>query len=143
MTSLLHISDAASLALHTMAFLAGHPGRLVSTHEVAGTLGVSENHLAKVRQTLAKAGLVEATRGPGGGFRLARPEAEVTLLDVYEAVEGPIRPNRCLLGRHEPCDPSNCVFRGLVDSVTNQVLDYFAQVTLAQFRGDAKETGLA
>jgi Rrf2 family protein len=134
MTTMLHISEAASLALHTAAFLAAHHDRLVSTHEIAQTLGVSENHLAKVRQRLSKAGLVDATRGPHGGFRLAKPAEVITLLDIYEAVEGPIRPTSCLLGRHEPCDPSNCIFRGLADSVNRQVLDYFKSVTLAQFR---------
>jgi Rrf2 family protein len=102
MTGMLHISDAASLALHAMVLIAGKPDTLVSTHEIAEQLGVSENHLAKVRQTLSRAGLVESTRGPHGGFRLAKSAAEITLLDVYEAVEGPIRPTSCLLGRAKP-----------------------------------------
>lgn len=131
MTTLLHISDAASLAMHTMVFLAGHPDRLFSTHEIAETLGVSENHLAKVRQQLAKAGLVAATRGPHGGFKLARPADEITLLDVYEAVEGPVRPTTCLLVRPQPCDPEKCILRGLSEKVTSQVLDYFANSTLS------------
>ena len=88
--NMLRISEAASIALHTMAYLARNKDRMVSTHEIAGAMGLSENHLAKVRQRLVKAGLVEAQRGPSGGFMLSRPAEDITLLEVYEAIEGPL-----------------------------------------------------
>ena len=129
--SILRISDAASLALHTMAYLAKSPDRMVSTHEIATALSVSENHLAKVRQRLAKAGLVDATRGPGGGFRLSRQPGAITLLEVYEAIEGEFKPAACML--HRPaCDGTNCILGGLVASVNLQVLDYLSNTTLQQ-----------
>lgn len=129
MPNLLRISDAASLGLHTMAYIANEPDRRVSTHEVAEALGVSENHLAKVRDRLVKAGLIEAVRGPGGGFRPAKPVAQVTLLEVYEAIEGPMKPGVCLLGK-PLCGRGQCILGNLIDSVNRQVMDYFSGTTL-------------
>lgn len=130
MTNMLRISDAASLAMHTMAVLARDPERMMSTHEIAQSLSVSENHLAKVRQRLAKAGLVDATRGPHGGFRLAGNPRDITLLKVYEAIEGEFRPGNCLLGK-PACDGRNCILGGLVETVNTKVLEYLSRTTLA------------
>lgn len=131
MNSLLRISDAAALALHTVDFLARHPERYVTTQEVAEAFGVSENHLSKVHQRLAKAGLVQAVRGPRGGFRLARPATDIPLLEVYEAIEGPLHPCRCLLGRAS-CQREGCILGGLADSVNRTVIEFFAKTTVAQ-----------
>jgi Rrf2 family protein len=128
MTGALKISEAASLALHAMAVLAGGEKRPLSTREMARSLRASENHLAKVLQSLARAGLLESMRGPKGGFRLARRKSDVTLLMVYEAVEGPLRPPGCLLG--QPACLGDCVLGGLVHKVSTQVRDYLAQTTL-------------
>jgi Rrf2 family protein len=130
MPNLLRISDAVSLAMHMMVYLSEFPDRMVSTHEVASALLVSENHLSKVSQRLHKAGLVEASRGPKGGFKLAKPADQITLLNIYEAMEGQAPHDNCLLGRHS-CDRAGCIMGGMVESVTHQVLDYFANTTLA------------
>lgn len=131
MTNMLKISDAAALALHTMAVLARNTHRLVPTHEIAETLDVSENHLAKVHQRLHKAGLVDAVRGPSGGSRLAGSPSEITLLEIYEAIEGTFSPMDCLLGR-PACGGRRCILGDLVKSVNNQVRDYLAGTTLAK-----------
>jgi Rrf2 family protein len=59
--------------------------------------GFSEAHFAKVMQALSRAGIVRSVRGPAGGTRLARKPDEINLLEVYEALDGPIAENRCLL----------------------------------------------
>ena len=81
-----------------MAVLASRPAGRVSAAELAATLKVSEAHLAKVMQRLGKAALVRSARGPKGGFQLPAGRSSVTLLDVYEAIDGPFRPDECLLG---------------------------------------------
>jgi Rrf2 family protein len=53
--------------------------------------------LAKIFQQFAKVGLVSSCRGAGGGFKLGRPAEDISLLEIIEAVEGPIMLNRCLL----------------------------------------------
>jgi Rrf2 family protein len=89
-------SEAASIALHTMAYLAREPARNVAVGELAARLAVSDHHLAKVMQRLVRAGLVESSRGPGGGFVLRGDPAEITMLQVYEAIEGRFDVEACL-----------------------------------------------
>jgi Rrf2 family transcriptional regulator, nitric oxide-sensitive transcriptional repressor len=133
MAGALKISQAASLALHAMALLAGGARRSLATREIAKSLRVSENHLSKVLQNLTRAGLLESMRGPKGGFRLARRKSDITLLMVYEAVEGPLRNPGCLLG--QPACQGDCVLGGLVQRVSGQVRDYLAQTTLGDLAG--------
>jgi len=93
----LKISEAATLAIHTMVILAANPGKTVSAAEIAELLKASREHLAKVLQRLVRGGFVESSRGPKGGFTLARPADGVALLEVYEYIEGPFEVRDCLL----------------------------------------------
>jgi Rrf2 family protein len=131
MQSVLRISQAASLALHTMAFLAENPERQISTKEIASTLRRSEFHLAKVLQRLTRAGLVTSVRGPRGGFMLRDGWEELTLLEIYEAIEGPLPPGHCIAGERI-CNREQCLMGGLVRNVTQQVADYLSQTRLGQ-----------
>jgi Rrf2 family protein len=130
MANLLRISDAASLAMHAMVMLAANPGKEISTRQIASELNASEAHLSKVLQRLAKAGLVTSTRGPKGGFMLQRRGEEVRLLDVYEAIEGPLVRNNCLLGK-QICD-GKCILGDLLETVDRQIGDYLAGTNLAE-----------
>ena len=121
--SMLRISQAASLALHTMVFLAERPGERLSTRQIAETLRSSGFHLAKVLQRLNRAGLVESVRGPQGGFKLRPGWEEITLLQVYEAVEGSLDPSPCIAG--DPvCTRSQCIMGDLTRAVNRQVRAY-------------------
>jgi len=127
---LLKITDAASIAMHVMAHLAGAGDRWVTQHEIAHELEISENHLAKVCQRLVKSGFISAHRGPSGGIRLFADPERVTLLDVYQAIEGPMTSDYCLLKR-KMCPGQKCIMGGLVESVTGQITDYFSKTTIA------------
>jgi Rrf2 family protein len=58
---------------------------------VARVAGITQRFSLKVLGPLVRAGVLDAVRGPGGGYRLARPAADTTLLEVVEAVVGPLR----------------------------------------------------
>ncbi|MFW6161292.1 MAG: RrF2 family transcriptional regulator [Planctomycetota bacterium] len=131
MPHLLRIPEAASLGLHAAVTLAARPQGRVSTRELAEGFGASEAHLAKVMQRLKRAGLVTATRGPKGGFQLARPADSITLLDIYEAVEGPVEPLGCLLGRPS-CVRARCLFGDFIQEFDTRFRGYMATTTLAQ-----------
>ncbi|MFW6189487.1 MAG: RrF2 family transcriptional regulator [Planctomycetota bacterium] len=108
MSAPVQISEAASLAMHSVVFLASRPDRRVPTRQIAAALKASEAHLSKVLQRLGKGGLVRSARGPGGGFELAKPAEEIALLEVYEAVEGPLAAPACLF--EEPiCEGPECM----------------------------------
>ena len=130
-SSILRISEAASLALHTTALLAAEPQRRIPASEIADRLNVSQAHLAKVLQRLARAGIVDSLRGPGGGSKLARPRNKITLLQIHEAVEGRLRRSRCLMGR-PVCAGEHCILGELLETADTSVRAYLAGTKLSQ-----------
>ena len=132
MSSIVKVSGAASLALHAMSFLAVHEGDpMVSTHEVAETFHCSEDHLKKVVQRLVRAGVVRTVRGPRGGIALARPANKITLLEIFEAMEGPLETGNCILG-NPVCSYNECIMGGLTESLNKQAKAYLVKTRLSQ-----------
>jgi Rrf2 family protein len=144
MQNTLRISEAASLALHTMVYLAGDPEKHFSAGKLAGAICVSEAHLAKVLQRLTRAGLLVSVRGPKGGFRLARKTDTITLLDVFEAIDGKFEPGECLM-HDRTCGQMGCLFGDLLGDINRQVREYLGGRTLEDVKwiyessGDRKE----
>ena len=132
------ISDAASLGMHTMALLADSDEGPVTTHEMATLLDVSEAHLAKVMQRLVHAGLVRSERGPRGGFTLARAGSQISLLEVYETIEGPLSENTCLL-KSRICGGSACIMGDLLQKMNRDFREYLAKTKLTDVTGAYKE----
>lgn len=132
MSSILHFSEASSLALHTIIHMAGRGDELVPSREIAAVLQASEAHLQKVLQRLVKVGILASTRGPHGGFRLDKPLDSITLLDVYEAVEGPLPDSSCLFSRPK-CDGTKCIFGDFVKDVNGRIRDYLSGTTLGDY----------
>lgn len=131
MQTALRVSEAASLALHSMALLASDSGKLHPARQVAETLCVSEAHLAKVMQRLSKRGFVESVRGPKGGFRLAEGVEDATLLEILEAIDGPFEPSSCLLGR-VLCGGRRCIMGELLRTVNDTVHEYLSGTHLGE-----------
>ncbi len=129
MASIIQISEAASLALHSMVLLAASPGRSLTVKEITGRTLVSEAHLSKVMQRLAKAGLVKSTRGPKGGFVLGDGGTSISLLAIFEAIEGPVADAGCLLPTTE-CPFRECLFGGLLGRMTAEFKQYMKTKTL-------------
>lgn len=95
MSGFFHFSEAISLALHAMELMARERDIVFTAKTLAARLNASEAHLAKVFQRLVKTDLVLSHRGPHGGFRLKREPEEITLLEIFNAIEGPVRPDIC------------------------------------------------
>lgn len=132
MDHVLNISEAANLALHAGMALALAQGRPVSARTMAAELKVSYHHLAKVLQRLTKAGLVEATRGPGGGFVLGKDPQRIRLLDLYEAIDGKFSVGTCLFKR-QSCPGGKCVMGNLLERLNGQVLEHLKGKRLSDF----------
>ena len=94
-------TQTSEYALRAVAWLAGHPGDVHTTGEIAEGTQVPTSYLSKVLQTLARAGIVRSQRGLGGGFSLARTPEELTVLDVIESVDPLPRIDHCPLA--VPC----------------------------------------
>jgi Rrf2 family protein len=109
-------------------------GRPVTAAEVAAKYALPPAALAKAIQRLVKGGVAVGTRGTAGGYRLARPAAELTVLDVVEVFETPRRPGDCLLSACAPGDcrhVEECRLRFLFDEVDQQARATFASVSIA------------
>ncbi len=94
-------------ALHCCSILASlPPDRYLATKTLAEFHGVPKEYLSKALQALSTAGLVISTLGPTGGYRLAKSTAEITFLDIIEAVEGKSSTFACSNIRfNNPCLP--------------------------------------
>jgi len=86
------LTRASSYALHAVAFMAQQQTkRPVASHHIADARGIPERFLLKVLKPLVTARVLRSIKGPNGGYELARPADEISLLEILEAVDGPIR----------------------------------------------------
>jgi Rrf2 family protein len=86
------LSYASAYTLQALIHLAGQEGNpVVASEHAAAARGIPESFLHKLLRPLVAAGILHSLRGPGGGYRLARPAKAIMLLEVVEAVDGPIR----------------------------------------------------
>ena len=93
----MRLSEGVEWGLHCAVVLAVLPSDAsLSTARLAEYHSVPEAYLAKHLQALSGAGILAAGRGPRGGYRLARPPADISVLDVVEAVDGEDPAFRCL-----------------------------------------------
>jgi Rrf2 family protein len=132
MQNILRISEAVSLALHAMTFMAAQGDRPHSTKEIAERLRVSEAHLSKVLQRLHRGRLVQSVRGPKGGFSIVGSPASIRLLDVYECIDGELPDGECLFAS-PVCSGKGCIFGGLPATVSGQFKDYLKRTKVSDF----------
>lgn len=127
------LSRTGTYALRAVLFLARVPnGSRVPAARISRVLDVPENYLSKTLNRLAREGVLESTRGPRGGFRLAVPADELTLLEVLDPFEslGPERP--CLLGR-EHCDTeSPCAAHHKWLKIARELQHFFGDTTVQE-----------
>ena len=136
MADLVRISEATTLAMHTMGLLARGGGERITTDSIAESLSASGHHLAKVMRRLVKAGLVDSQPGPSGGFLLRVRAEEIPMLRIFEVIEGPLNRDACLL-RPSVCPGSACRLGNLVGKLQEQLHTFLATTTLAEFACDS------
>lgn len=130
MANLLKLSEATALALHTMVIISTQ-SEPISASPMAAQLQASEAHVFKVLQQLVRAGMLQSKRGPHGGYMLAKPASEITLMDVYQVFEGPMRTDGCLFTK-PVCGELDCILGPLIEDVRSKVVDHFSSTTLDQ-----------
>ena len=103
----MQITRQADYALRAMVYLANQgPTERSATSQIAETKKIPPSFLAKIISQLSIAGLIHTSRGARGGVTLARPASEITVLEVIEAIDGPIALNECTVS------PEGCPFEG-------------------------------
>ena len=105
----MQLTRAADYAVRVMVHLAAiAPGTRASRADLAGAVECPEQFLSKVLQSLTRAGLVISHRGNTGGFELPQARRSTTVLEIVEAVEGPIHLNVCLNSPEECTKQATC-----------------------------------
>jgi Rrf2 family protein len=105
----MQLTRAADYAVRVMVYMAGlAPGSRVSRTALAACIDCPEQFLSKVLQSLTKAGLITSHRGNTGGFELPPSRHRTSVMEIIEAVEGPICLNICLNSRNECRQAENC-----------------------------------
>jgi Rrf2 family protein len=106
------LPEGVEWAVHCAWLLAQtRPGQALSSRRMAEFYGLPTAYLSKLLKSLVRAGLLDATTGPRGGFRLARPATDITVLDIVEAVEGRAPMFRCMEIRQRgpvPASKADC-----------------------------------
>jgi Rrf2 family protein len=123
------LTRASSYALHALAYMAGEPTqKLVPSHVVAEARGIPERFLLKVLKPLVSARVLTSVKGPNGGYRLLKAAKDVTLLEVIEAVDGPIRGDAPAVG----AAGLDKKLQGACDKAAVLARDRLGKVTLAE-----------
>ncbi len=120
-------------ALRAIVNLTAHYGNEpVSTRTIAVEEDISYQLACKLMQKLQKAGLVKSCMGPKGGFVLAREPTRINLLEVIEAIQGPISVNRCLLENDACSRQSDCLVSERLESLQEYIVNFLKDATLAK-----------
>lgn len=106
-------------------------GKPVALAEVAERQEISLSYLEQLFGKLRHAKLVKSVRGPGGGYLLARPAAEICISDVIIAVDEPISTTRCTKTEGCRSDNARCLTHELWEALRDQIHAYLGSVTLA------------
>jgi FeS assembly SUF system regulator len=144
----MRLSSMADYAVVTMAAAARHcGGARVSAAQLAEETGLPAPTVQKLVSRLTGAGLLRSSRGVGGGLKLARPAAAITLADIVEAVEGPIALTACIEhGRHDCTLESACMVRPhwpIVNEALRGALARVSLTRLAEVQPGLVQTGMA
>lgn len=141
MQHVLRISRKIDYALRAMIFLSSIPGEaVVPFREIGRRMDVPEDFLAKILKQLVDRGLARSTRGPHGGYALARPPQDVSFLDVIEAVEGPVALNVCLDGDDTCGREPRCTMASVWRRGQEKMLEVYRDAKLSELRLPADST---
>lgn len=128
----MRLTDYTDYTLRVLMFCAMHPGRAITIAELADSHAVSKNHLMKIVNDLARQGLLQTTRGRGGGLRLLKPAADIRIGDVVRQSETDFRMVECFDAEHNSCTlTANCQLKQVFARATQSYLAELDKVTLA------------
>jgi Rrf2 family nitric oxide-sensitive transcriptional repressor len=128
---MIRLNLSTDYALRALLYLATQPERQVSSREIVQFHGISADHVSKVVQHLAHAGLVRTGRGRSGGLQLGRPATEITVGQVVELFEGPVALLDCVTREGVCVIQPGCRLRHVLDQAGTQLMDTLNGVTLA------------
>lgn len=132
----MRLADYTDYTLRVLMYCASNPDRLVTIAEIADTHEVSKNHLMKIVNDLARQGVLETSRGRGGGIRLLHPPDQIRIGEVVRAAETDFRLVECFDADSNTCTLSaTCRMKGLLDRALAAYFRELDGATLADIVG--------
>lgn len=127
----LRLTSAADYAVRAMLHIASLPeGKVALRNDIARAQKIPPSFVSKILQALVRAGLLRSARGSGGGYSLARSAAQINLLNVVEAIEGPLALTECVPDssrcQHAPFCPAESIWA----DVQNKMADTLRRARL-------------
>jgi len=131
MSKIFSLSEAGSIAIHSMVLIASSETKL-NVVKISERTGSSKHHVAKVLQRLVKDDFLSSNRGPHGGFELKKPPEEINLLEVYESIEGKVEITECPMD-NLICPFEKCILGTVVSDMTRNFKDYMTNQKLSDY----------
>jgi Rrf2 family protein len=131
MSRIFSMSDAASIGIHSMVLIA-QAEKGINAVKIAEVTGLSKNHISKVLQRLVKNDLLKSMRGPSGGFTLKKAPEMISLLTVYETIEGAVEITQCPFA-HEICGFENCIMGMVMTKMNLEFRKFLGDQTLDKY----------
>ena len=133
------ISKKTRYALHGLGYIAARSGSkplpfhkiLLYLRAYSQNLTLSPSYIAKIFQEVSRAGFTEAVSGPRGGYRLSRPPREIPLIDVVEALDGPLLTDCCMLSVGQCARQGACGFGDLIREAEMRFYGFLQRQTVA------------
>ena len=128
----MRLTDYTDYTLRVLMFCALNPERSITIAELAASHAVSKNHLMKIVNDLARQGLLQTTRGRGGGLRLLKPAADINIGDVVRQSETDFRMVECFDASHNACTlTAHCQLKQVFRTALQSYMAELDKVTLA------------
>jgi Rrf2 family protein len=125
------LSEAANIGLHAMILVAKSPTGM-NVLQISEVTKSSKHHVAKIMQRLVKENFLTSQRGPSGGFTLKKNPETISLLSIYEAIEGKIEVSNCALDK-QVCPFDKCFMNNITQRMTNEFKNYLENQSLASY----------
>lgn len=136
----MRLTSYTNYALRSLQLAALKAPALVRVDDVVKVHGLARPHIVKIVHALGRAGLIETQRGRGGGFRLARPAAEITVGEVVRLTEGPLDIVECFNRATNTCPLIGiCRLSRALQDATRAFLDVLDGVTVADIAANRGE----
>ncbi len=134
---MLKVSKLSDYATVLLVRLASQPGHVQSAAELAEAVHLEPPTVSKVLKLLATAGLVDSRRGASGGYRLARPVAEISIVQIIEAIDGPIGMTECSRREGQCSHEPHCDVRAPWQRISDAVVQSLSQIRLTDMLAPA------
>jgi len=125
------ITRNTDYAVRALCCIVEQKQEVISAEQLVKSLEMPRPFLRKILQTLNKEGLLNSSKGKGGGFALAVSPEKITLTDVMKIFQGPIRLNECKFKKSDCPYISDCLLKKKIDEIEKEVIAKLKAITIA------------